>query len=104
MQSVSGFLGPTHGATKSATSRDLAAKWLPRAYGGVGLATSMRLLAAATIVVIGFLTLMVTAVAPVAAAKPSCNDGVDNDGDGAIDYPADAGCSGNGDDDETNPA
>lgn len=29
-----------------------------------------------------------------------CNDGVDNDGDGDIDYPADAGCSGETDDSE----
>ena len=25
--------------------------------------------------------------------KPQCNDGIDNDGDGAIDFPADFGCS-----------
>ncbi len=31
-----------------------------------------------------------------------CNDGIDNDGDGLIDYPADPGCSSATDDDETN--
>jgi len=43
----------------------------------------------------------------VVVALPSCvsqcADGIDNDGDGAIDYPADAGCSSATDDDETNP-
>jgi hypothetical protein len=33
--------------------------------------------------------------------KKECNDGLDNDGDGAIDL-ADAGCEGKGDNDETN--
>ncbi|MDO8468365.1 MAG: hypothetical protein Q7S29_01245 [Candidatus Peribacter sp.] len=32
-----------------------------------------------------------------------CNDGIDNDGDGATDYPADFSCSGPTDNDETNP-
>src|SRR4051812_684164 len=27
-----------------------------------------------------------------AATQPACSDGLDNDGDGAIDYPADTGC------------
>ena len=34
---------------------------------------------------------------------PQCNDGIDNDNDGAIDYPADFGCSDANDDDESNP-
>lgn len=33
---------------------------------------------------------------------PQCYDGVDNDGDGLVDYPADPGCSSTSDDDETN--
>ncbi len=33
-----------------------------------------------------------------------CADGIDNDGDGAVDYPADTGCGSAQDDDETNPA
>ncbi|MFA5273750.1 MAG: hypothetical protein WC353_06370, partial [Candidatus Peribacter sp.] len=33
----------------------------------------------------------------------ACNDGLDNDGDGATDYPADFSCSGPTDNDETNP-
>lgn len=31
-----------------------------------------------------------------------CNDGIDNDGDGATDWPADAGCKNKNDNDETN--
>lgn len=34
----------------------------------------------------------------------SCEDGIDNDGDGHIDYPADTGCSSLTDTDETDPA
>ena len=33
----------------------------------------------------------------------ACNDGVDNDGDGKIDYPNDPGCSSSTDNDETDP-
>jgi hypothetical protein len=33
-----------------------------------------------------------------------CSDGIDNDGDGYIDYPADLGCTNETDDDETDPA
>ena len=33
-----------------------------------------------------------------------CSDGIDNDGDGKIDYPNDPGCSDPADNDETNPA
>ncbi len=40
-----------------------------------------------------------TGAAPAAA----CTDGVDNDGDGLIDHPADPGCSGASDTDETDP-
>lgn len=40
------------------------------------------------------------AVVPVARA---CADGIDNDGDGQIDFPNDSGCSSADDDDETNP-
>ncbi|MDD5751432.1 MAG: DUF11 domain-containing protein, partial [Candidatus Peribacteraceae bacterium] len=34
---------------------------------------------------------------------PQCRDGIDNDGDGATDYPNDFSCSSPDDDDETNP-
>lgn len=34
---------------------------------------------------------------------PECSDGLDNDGDGATDFPADPGCEGPDDDDETDP-
>jgi len=43
---------------------------------------------------------------PVAAAPPplpspaACSGGIDNDGDGRIDYPADKGCKSSGDDHE----
>lgn len=33
---------------------------------------------------------------------PACSDGIDNDGDGATDYPNDPGCDSASDDDETN--
>jgi len=36
-------------------------------------------------------------------APKQCDDGLDNDGDGLIDYPADPGCSSTSDDDETDP-
>lgn len=35
--------------------------------------------------------------------KAACADGIDNDGDGRIDYPADPGCTSAGDTDETDP-
>jgi hypothetical protein len=34
---------------------------------------------------------------------PQCSDGLDNDGDGLIDYPADPGCTSAGDDSELDP-
>ena len=34
---------------------------------------------------------------------PACSDGVDNDGEGKTDYPADSGCSSTSDNDETDP-
>lgn len=40
---------------------------------------------------------------PLPACSSQCADGVDNDGDGAVDYPADAGCTSAQDDDESNP-
>ncbi len=36
-------------------------------------------------------------------AQPACSDGADNDGDGKIDHPDDAGCESPQDDDETDP-
>jgi hypothetical protein len=33
-----------------------------------------------------------SAVKAVTGNQPQCNDGIDNDGDGLIDYPADPGC------------
>ncbi|MFN3198695.1 MAG: hypothetical protein ACE366_09835 [Bradymonadia bacterium] len=38
-----------------------------------------------------------------APVETACNDGVDNDDDGAIDYPDDPGCDAPRDDDETDP-
>jgi len=35
-------------------------------------------------------------------SRPACSDGVDNDGDGLIDYPVDPGCGAAEDDDEVN--
>lgn len=34
---------------------------------------------------------------------PECSDGIDNDGDGAVDWPADFSCSSSKDDDEASP-
>jgi hypothetical protein len=39
---------------------------------------------------------------PVPTALAQCKDGIDNDGDGNTDYPADAGCSSKNDNDESN--
>ena len=39
----------------------------------------------------------------VGVGPPECNDGLDNDGDGDIDFPADSGCSSLGDDSESAP-
>ena len=36
------------------------------------------------------------------APAPACSDGVDNDGDGSIDFPADIGCASGSDTDESN--
>jgi hypothetical protein len=38
-----------------------------------------------------------------AEVQPECSDGVDNDGDGEIDFPDDPGCDSPDDDDESNP-
>jgi hypothetical protein len=35
--------------------------------------------------------------------KPACSDGIDNDGDGKVDYPADPGCGSASDTDEADP-
>ena len=40
---------------------------------------------------------------PAYTSPPQCNDGIDNDGDTLIDYPADPGCSSASDTDETDP-
>ncbi len=41
--------------------------------------------------------------APDMMPRPACADGVDNDGDGATDHPADPGCADADDDDEVDP-
>lgn len=43
------------------------------------------------------------AVVPAPPPPPVCSDGIDNDGDGAIDFPADKGCTDANDMDEYNP-
>ena len=42
-------------------------------------------------------------VVPAPPPPPQCSDGIDNDGDGQIDYPADKGCTDANDNDEYNP-
>lgn len=50
-----------------------------------------------------FLGVILTASIVFAPPLPKeCNDGADNDGDGAIDYPNDGGCQNKKDNDETN--
>lgn len=41
---------------------------------------------------------------PPTPSVSACSDGIDNDGDGKSDYPADPGCQSAGDNDESNPA
>ncbi|MGZ5325749.1 MAG: lytic murein transglycosylase, partial [Solirubrobacterales bacterium] len=45
----------------------------------------------------------VTVHVPTGGILPACSDGIDNDGDGLIDYPADPGCSEPLDNDEYDP-
>jgi len=40
----------------------------------------------------------------VSAVFSQCSDGIDNDGDGKIDFPSDPGCESSNDDDETDPS
>jgi hypothetical protein len=40
----------------------------------------------------------------ITAGGRDCNDGIDNDSDGAVDYPADPGCTDAADQDETDPS
>lgn len=41
--------------------------------------------------------------AGASCGRPACSDGVDNDGDGVVDFPRERGCEGATDDDETDP-
>jgi hypothetical protein len=50
-----------------------------------------------------FWVLGATSTASVTVAVSQCSDGIDNDGDGLIDYPADPDCSSLVDDDESTP-
>ncbi|WP_428309354.1 OmpA family protein [Hydrocarboniphaga sp.] len=45
----------------------------------------------------------VVVVPPPPPPPPQCSDGIDNDGDGQIDFPADKGCTDANDNDEYNP-
>jgi len=63
-----------------------------------------------TAVVLQFLFLSPFAHAGTSTSTPTvtvinlqCDDGIDNDGDGDTDFPNDPGCTGPGDNDETNP-
>jgi len=47
-------------------------------------------------------TAAITMLPSAQAGGKACNDGVDNDGDGYTDYPADPGCSSKGDNNEAN--
>lgn len=45
---------------------------------------------------------MCSIVMTITSSSPVCSDGIDNDGDGSTDYPADIGCSSASDTDESN--
>ena len=55
------------------------------------------------ILILGIFMILALSVS-VSAAPKLCNDGLDNDGDGLFDWPADAGCSSRNDNTETNPS
>ncbi|HLD02665.1 MAG TPA: hypothetical protein VJC07_03135 [Candidatus Nanoarchaeia archaeon] len=55
-----------------------------------------------SLTIVALLILVIGVPLLVRGARSACNDNVDNDGDGATDYPADAGCANNQDNDETN--
>jgi hypothetical protein len=42
-------------------------------------------------------------ITPYLPQRTGCSDGADNDADGLVDHPADPGCAGRGDEDESNP-
>ena len=46
---------------------------------------------------------LVVETAPGGPPPPACSDGIDNDSDGSTDHPADRGCTGPSDTDETDP-
>jgi hypothetical protein len=48
----------------------------------------------------GSITFAIT-YSPDGSGDPACSDGLDNDGDGDVDYPNDDGCSSNDDEDES---
>lgn len=51
-----------------------------------------------------FTSLAAHSIFPKIDVAPACSDGIDNDGDGLIDYPADPGCDSSADNDEFNVA
>ncbi len=53
-----------------------------------------------TALVIGLIFGALIFIYNVEAAPKKCNNGIDDDGDGLIDYPSDPGCSSNGDNNE----
>ncbi|HLC56415.1 MAG TPA: hypothetical protein VJJ23_04220 [Candidatus Nanoarchaeia archaeon] len=53
-----------------------------------------------TALVIGLVIGALTFIYNVEAAPKKCNNGIDDDGDGLIDYPADHGCNNKGDNNE----
>jgi hypothetical protein len=46
-----------------------------------------------TLIALGMHILHLEVSAPLAQAITQCNDGIDNDNDGTIDFPRDLGCS-----------
>ncbi len=66
-----------------------------------GTSRSLRLVAGALMGLL--LTVGFVGVGVGHAADPACSDSVDNDSDGAVDFPADPGCMNATDTDETNP-
>jgi hypothetical protein len=71
---------------------------VPSGYTDVGFGLGIRQIGAITTDDYSFADANATSPPPLA---PQCSDGIDNDADGLTDYPDDPGCTGAGDNDET---
>ena len=95
-----GVIGGVAGGTGSVTVPGLTsgtADYRVRACNSVGCSVESN------IVTITYTSATPPPPPPPPAPTTQCSDGIDNDGDGAIDYPTDTGCYGKDDNDETYP-